>query len=407
MPTHDHPATTRSQKRFDFEPYWVWIALFWLGSALLFIYHLISGQSPNRVLLRLPLLDFDVYWYGIVIIGGVVLGAYVVSHLVLEQAQRVLNSHVPPALRARPLTDLGLPADITLVLARQQLITIGDLLLQWGLEPRRLGLVEPALGTVRAELEQLPAMKPGWLEDAPWRPWNPDHVWNALTICLLLAVIGARLYHVLTPSPSMAAIGIESPLDYFRQPFQLFNLRQGGLGIYGGIAGGLLGLIGYTRRYGLPTLAWADLAAVGLALGQAVGRWGNFFNQELYGRPTNLPWAVHIDPRHRLAGYTEYATFHPAFLYESLWSFGAFLVLWLLARRYYRRLLPGDLMALYLILYAIGRSLLETVRLDSRAVVLAGINLHLPVATLVSILIALFMAGWMVWRRRGAVIGDR
>ena len=107
--------------------------------------------------------------------------------------------------------------------------------------------------------------------------------------CLILGVIGARLYHVLTPSPSMAAFGIESPIDYFRNPSQLINLRNGGLGIYGGMAGGALGLFWYTRRQKLSMIAWADLAVVGMALGQVFGRWGNYFNQELYGRPSNLP----------------------------------------------------------------------------------------------------------------------
>ncbi|MGD8855327.1 MAG: prolipoprotein diacylglyceryl transferase, partial [Chloroflexota bacterium] len=215
---------------------------------------------------------------------------------------------------------------------------------------------------------------------------------------LVFAVIGARLYHVLTPSPSMAAVGIESPLDYFRNPMQLINIRSGGLGIYGAIAGGALGLLIYTRRQRVPAIAWADLAAVGLALGQFIGRWGNFFNQELYGAPTTLPWAVYIDPIYRLDDYVNFETFHPAFLYESLWNLMAFLVLLTLARRHWRRLQVGDLTALYLVFYAVGRILLEMVRLDSRTVSLGGTDLGLPVATLVSIIVALPMAGLLLWR---------
>jgi prolipoprotein diacylglyceryl transferase len=200
----------------------------------------------------------------------------------------------------------------------------------------------------------------------------------------------------------MAAVGIESPLDYFRNPDQLINFRNGGLGIYGGIAGGLLGLFLYTRRQRLPMLGWTDLCAVGVALGQAFGRWGNFFNQELYGRPTNVFWAVHIDPIYRLPGYTEFERFHPAFLYESLWSLVTFAVLLWLLRRHAGRLLAGDLTALYLIFYGIGRSLLELVRLDSRTLLIGGLEIAISVAALVSILVALIMSGWLVLKHQAA-----
>jgi phosphatidylglycerol:prolipoprotein diacylglycerol transferase len=285
------------------------------------------------------------------------------------------------------------------------LTTLGSLLFRWGLDPRSLGLKTAELDTVGQALEQTPGVEKSWLTAdpkqlrAPWRIWNPDHVWNGLIICLTFAVIGARLYHVLTPSPSMAAFGIETPWDYFQNPMQLINIRAGGLGIYGGLAGGALGLFIYTRRHRLPGLAWADLAVVGVALGQVFGRWGNFFNQELYGRPTDLPWAVTIDNAHRLPGYESFDTFHPAFLYESLWNLLAFLVLYTLAKRYGDRLLTGELTALYLIFYAVGRILLETVRLDSRTLQLAGLNLNMAVATFVSILVAVAMGFWVIGRR--------
>ena len=141
--------------------------------------------------------------------------------------------------------------------------------------------------------------------------------------------------------------------------------------------------------------------------GQVFGRWGNFFNQELYGRPTELPWAVTIDPAFRLPAYRDVSTFHPAFLYESLWSLLAFIVLYVLARRYADRLLTGELMGLYLIFYATGRVLLEFVRLDSRAIAIGGFNLNIAIATLVSILVAVLTAIWLWWRRRrGQVPGD-
>jgi prolipoprotein diacylglyceryl transferase len=161
-----------------------------------------------------------------------------------------------------------------------------------------------------------------------------------------------------------------------------------------------LGVWWYARRQGIPALAWADMAVIGLALGQAIGRWGNFFNQELYGRPTAVPWAITIEPRYRLPAYSEFATFHPAFLYESLWSLLTFALLLFLFRRRRQRLLDGDLMALYLIAYAIGRTLLEQVRLDSRAVALGPLSIQMAVATLVSLLAAAAMAAWLLWRRR-------
>jgi phosphatidylglycerol:prolipoprotein diacylglycerol transferase len=197
----------------------------------------------------------------------------------------------------------------------------------------------------------------------------------------------------------MAAIGIESPWDYFQNPMQLINIRAGGLGIYGALGGGAVGLFIYTRRQRIPMLGWADLAVVGVALGQVFGRWGNFFNQELYGRPSNLPWAITITEAHRLAGFEQFSRFHPAFLYESLWNLLAFLVLYTLAKRYSQKLLTGELTALYLIFYAIGRMLLETVRLDSRVMNLGGLNLNMAVATFVSLLVALVMGVWVVVRR--------
>ena len=199
----------------------------------------------------------------------------------------------------------------------------------------------------------------------------------------------------------MAALGIESPLDYFQHPYQLINIRAGGLGIFGGIAGGALGLYIYSRRAVIPMLPWADLAVIGLALGQAVGRWGNYFNQELYGRPSELPWAIQID--RPLPEYAAFERFHPAFLYESIWSFLTFLLLYFLTKRYAEKFLPGEMTALYLILYAIGRSLLELTRLDSRTVSFGGLDTGMAIATLVSIIIAVLAVLFVAIRRARSV----
>ncbi len=380
------------------EPYWYVIGLVVAAAAALYGYHLATGFTPPRA--AVVLFGFPIYWYGVWIITGVALGAWVVASLAAERARRVYEATVPANVRRRLLAETRLPAETAAQLAKRGFTTLGEALWAAGLDPRRLGLKKAPTAAAVTALAAAPDVERVWLDAAPWRRWNPDHVWNGLMWALILGLIGARLYHILTPSPSMAAVGIYSPLDYLRDPIQLLNFRGGGLGIYGGLAGGALGLFIFTRRNRLRMLDWTDLSVVGLALGQAIGRWGNFFNQELYGRPTDLPWAVRIDPINRLPDYAAFERFHPAFLYESLWSLLTFFVLLWLARRRSERLLSGELTALYLIAYAIGRSLLELVRLDSRAVAFFGLESGLAVATLVSIVIALGAAAAVIIRRQ-------
>jgi phosphatidylglycerol:prolipoprotein diacylglycerol transferase len=383
-------------------PYWYVIAILLLALTILYIYHLATGITPSRTAVSLNIagFDFDIYWYGILIVTGIGLGCWVVADLAGQRALALFEETVPAAVRQQPLAALpGFPAETTVALAKQDVDTLGEVLYTWGLNPRNLELGKEQTAELETYLNELPGMDPSWLTNAPWAVWNPEHVWNGIIWALIFAVIGARLYHVLTPSPSMAAYGIYSPMDYFRQPYQLLNIRAGGLGIYGGIAGGALGLYMYTRRAHIPMLPLSDIAVVGLALGQSIGRWGNFFNQELYGRPTQVPWAVHIDPNYRLPAYADFSAFHPAFLYESIWSFLAFLLLYRLAKHAADRLLPGELTALYLILYAIGRTLLETTRLDSRTVTLGGVDTNMAVATLVSIIVAVVAGSIVAYRR--------
>ena len=225
--------------------------------------------------------------------------------------------------------------------------------------------------------------------EARRRGWDPDHIWNALFVTLIFGIVGARLYHVLTPSPSSGL-----SVEYFlKHPEYIFATWQGGLGIYGGLAGGVLGFYLYARFKHLDFWRWADVAIIGLPLGQAIGRWGNFVNQELYGRPTDLPWGIHIDPGHRYAGYEAYSRFHPTFLYESLWCLGIFLILRHLSRRWGERLLKGELLCVYLILYPLGRILVEFYRLDSTAV--GGV----PVAQWLSAVVMVGSAGVIAYRR--------
>ena len=198
------------------------------------------------------------------------------------------------------------------------------------------------------------------VREAKRRGLDSEIVWDMIPWLLMMGIIGARLWHVFTPSRSMGV----GPEYYFSHPLEILNTRQGGLGISGAVIGGVIALIIYTKRKKLSFLTWADISAPGLALAQAIGRWGNFVNQELYGPPSTLPWAIFIDKAHRLPGYEEFSTFHPMFLYESLWSiFNLFLLLFL-GRTYQTKLKPGDLFWVYLIIYPVGRFLLEYIRLD-------------------------------------------
>lgn len=202
---------------------------------------------------------------------------------------------------------------------------------------------------------------------------KPDLVWDVFPWVLVAGVIGARLWHVFTPSESQIAMGLTTQF-YLSNPLEILKIWQGGLGIPGAVIGGVLALYVYTRRKGEQFLRWADYVAPGLALAQAIGRWGNFFNQELYGAPTNLPWAIHIDPQHRLPGFLDVAYYHPLFLYESLWNIANMFVLLWLGRRFRKQLKMGDVFLAYLVIYPTGRFLLEFLRLDPSP--LAGININ-------------------------------
>jgi phosphatidylglycerol:prolipoprotein diacylglycerol transferase len=225
---------------------------------------------------------------------------------------------------------------------------------------------------------------------------NPDHIWNALIVVMILGLIGARLYHVVW-SPASSATNLQ---HYLENPIEIVNFwgESGGLrglGIFGAVAGGVVGLWLYTRWAKLDFAEWADIAAVGVPLGQAIGRWGNYFNQELYGRQTGLPWGIPVAREHRLpefAGLPESARFHPTFLYESLWNLLVFFVLMYIARHWEDRLRDGDVALLYLILYPLGRYFAEVQRPDAWT---AG---GIPVAQIVSVLTMLAAALWLLAR---------
>ena len=173
-----------------------------------------------------------------------------------------------------------------------------------------------------------------------------------------------------------------------------FEVWHGGLGIWGGVLGGAAGAWLVCRRRGMNLAVVADALAPGLVLAQAVGRWGNYFNQELFGRPTSLPWGLEIDPSHRPPGYETATTFHPTFLYESLWDIGvALLVIWA-DRRF--RLTRGRAFALYVAAYTAGRFWIEALRIDD-----AHKFLGLRLNDWVSIVVFAGAVAFLVLRRPG------
>ncbi len=230
---------------------------------------------------------------------------------------------------------------------------------------------------------------------AQQRGYSADDVLDALGWVVIPGLIGARIYHILTPTP---ASGITTAY-YLQHPLEMLSVWNGGLGIYGAIIGGALGLIAYTRHKHFPLLVWLDLTIPGVFVGQIIGRWGNFVNQELYGALTTLPWGISIDAAHRVAPYTntidypvDTTRFHPLFLYESLWNLiWLGLILWI-ERRFRDRLRHGDLLLMYLICYGVTRFTLDFVRLDSN-----GIG-PLTTAQWVSLLIAVIAAVIMALR---------
>jgi len=228
--------------------------------------------------------------------------------------------------------------------------------------------------------------------EAKRRGHSPEIVWDLLTYLLVGGIIGARVWHVLTPPPSS---GITAAW-YLSHPLDALAIWKGGLGIPGAVIGGAIVLYFYSRKHNLSFAEWADIAAPGLALGQAIGRWGNFFNQELYGAPTDLPWRIFIDPAHRLANYLDVEYYHPLFLYEALWNLAnMFLLLWI-SRRFADRLKTGDLFLIYLIVYPVGRFLLDFLRLDASLVSGININQTLMAVVAVSSVLAMYV------RHRGA-----
>jgi prolipoprotein diacylglyceryl transferase len=229
-----------------------------------------------------------------------------------------------------------------------------------------------------------------WLGEKRWvaRGGRPGQVGDIAIWAVPFGLVGGRLYHVVTDWRLYFGEG--------REPVTALYVWQGGLGIWGAIALGAVGAYIGARRHNAKFLPLADALAPGIAIAQAIGRWGNWFNQELYGRPTTLPWGLEIDQAHREEGYEgPDLLFHPAFLYEFVWNLGvAGLVIWA-DRRF--RLGYGRAFALYVMGYTVGRGWIEYLRIDE----VQGddvFGLRLNVWT--SIVVFLLALGFFLWSRR-------
>jgi prolipoprotein diacylglyceryl transferase len=193
-----------------------------------------------------------------------------------------------------------------------------------------------------------------WLTGRRWtrRGGDWDLVFRVAMWGVAGGVVGARLYHVVTSWS-------EVPDPKWQGAFEIW---KGGLGVWGGIFGGVLAGAWVVRRSGNSVFGFMDVSAPGILLAQAIGRWGNYFNQELFGKPTDLPWGLEIDVQNRPQQYVADPTFHPLFLYESLWSLLGVGVLLLVDRRF--RIRAPGLFALYVAWYTSFRAFEETLRID-------------------------------------------
>lgn len=221
-----------------------------------------------------------------------------------------------------------------------------------------------------------------WLSNRRWlaRGGQYGFITDVAVVAVPMGVLGGRLYHVIT-----------TPQPYFGEGgsfWRIFKIWEGGLGIWGAIALGGVGAWIVCRRRGIALPEVADAIAPGLAFAQAIGRLGNWFNQELYGKPTSLPWGLQIDPAHRTPDVANEPTFHPTFLYESLWNVGVgFLVIWA-DRRW--QLTRGRAFALYVAAYTLGRTWIEMLRIDSANQV-AGMRLNVWVSLVIFVLAVLYL----------------
>ncbi|MEY2672522.1 MAG: hypothetical protein RLZZ508_399 [Actinomycetota bacterium] len=212
---------------------------------------------------------------------------------------------------------------------------------------------------------------------------NPDDIGNVAIYAVPAGVIGGRIYHVITDNQI-----------YFGPDGKGFvaalRIWDGGLGIWGAIALGFAASLFAARKYNIDFPNFADALAPGIVLAQAIGRFGNYFNQELFGSPTNLPWGLEIDFAHRPSGYEGFSTFHPTFLYESIWCVGVAVALVWAGKKF--GLKNGQVFALYVALYCLGRIWIENLRIDEANLIL-GLRLNVLTSLVVGV-------GAVIWLLR-------
>jgi prolipoprotein diacylglyceryl transferase len=220
------------------------------------------------------------------------------------------------------------------------------------------------------------------------RGGDPNDFWTVAVWAVPAGLIGSRLYHVITDWRAYFGDG--------GRPIEALYLWQGGLGIPGGIILGTAvgAYVGHRKGMRLPPAL--DCAAIAFPVAQAIGRIGNYFNQEVFGRPTDLPWGLEIDVAHRPARYVDQATFHPTFLYEGLWNLALAGVLILIDRR--KAIRPGNLFVLYVGGYGLGRLWVESLRADAASQIFGiRVNTWMSLLTIIGAVVVLAVRG--LWRR--------
>ncbi len=230
-----------------------------------------------------------------------------------------------------------------------------------------------------------------WLTSVRWakRGAPEGSVWDIVIWAIPFGIIGGRLYHVVSSPDAYFGPGFDGTGDLSLIP----QIQRGGLGIWGAVVLGAVGAWIGCRRSGVKLSAFVDAAAPGLLLAQAIGRWGNYFNQELFGGPTTLPWGLQIDPNNPNfpAGMPADTLFHPTFLYESLWNLAGVLILLALDRRFHFR--RSRLFWLYAMYYTLGRVWIEAMRIDdAEQISIFGITTRLNVWTSIFVFLAALIA---------------
>ncbi len=258
-------------------------------------------------------------------------------------------------------------------------LQIGPLLMRWNGFLLVLGI---ASGTLLSAYQ------------AKRRGYDPEIIYYLFLPLMMWGTIGARLWHIFTPPLSSVQLGLTTQY-YLTHPLDALAMWTGGFGMPGAMIAGILTLLFFSRNHDISFWGLADLLAPGLALAQGIGRIGNYFNQELYGLPTQMPWGIFIDRASRLFGNMNDHFYHPLFAYESALSFvNLFLLLWL-ARTFADRLKAGELFLVYLAVYSVIRFSLEFLRLDVAQIYGWNVN------QLFFALLFVCAGGGIFWRRFG------